>query len=505
MFKTLCQSIGLASLLLIMNYGDLLGGGADVRMHVPFELRGIVAAQLLDILILGLSIFAVLAVLKLTRYFSWARTVLAILAPPYLLFRLQTLLPFVVRDGLVPVLAGVWAALILLLLLKVPRWYKRLLRLGDAAGIFLAFFALCNVAQLIWVAAWNPVPHERVASWQHDKPIARMHPLLVWVVFDELSYDQLFEHRAHDLALPNFDALRSQSILFTDVQPVGYKTVKILPSLLSGKPVDDFRYTFHNKFLVHYSDERGWHALDGSGTVFHDAQQQGWRTAVVGWYNPYCTIYGDALDSCYWNNLDRIDGLMSQRSSVLRNTLWPLRQLVFDAGSPARAERAACNYDVRQRLTTQLDLAQHSMQLLQTDQADFVFLHLAIPHSPNIWSRLDGAYTDHCDSSYLDNLALVDRTLGEMLKKLQASPRWKDTTLIVEGDHGWRIDLWNWLPSWTDEDDEASRGVFDPRPALIVHEAGETAPRTVATAWPLIDVHNLVEQVLRGRPINTAP
>ena len=38
MLKKLCQSLGLASLILVMNYGDLLGGGADVRMHMPFAL-----------------------------------------------------------------------------------------------------------------------------------------------------------------------------------------------------------------------------------------------------------------------------------------------------------------------------------------------------------------------------------------------------------------------------------------------------------------------------------
>ena len=38
MAKKFCQCFGLASLLLVVNYGDLLGGGADVRMHVPYRL-----------------------------------------------------------------------------------------------------------------------------------------------------------------------------------------------------------------------------------------------------------------------------------------------------------------------------------------------------------------------------------------------------------------------------------------------------------------------------------
>jgi hypothetical protein len=83
---------------------------------------------------------------------------------------------------------------------------------------------------------------------------------------------------------------------------------------------------------------------------------------------------------------------------------------------------------------------------------------------------------------------------------LQASPRWKDTTLIVEGDHSWRVNSWNWLPAWTEEDDAAARNFFDTRPALLVHHAGQTQPLTESSAWPLIQVHQVVENVLQGQP-----
>ena len=71
--------------------------------------------------------------------------------------------------------------------------------------------------------------------------------------------------------------------------------------------------------------------------------------------------------------------------------------------------------------------------------------------------------------------------------------------MIVEGDHGWRVDLWNWLPSWTDEDDAASREVFDPRPAVVIHQAGQTQGQAVTAPWPLENVHGVVEQVIHGQ------
>ena len=36
-----------------------------------------------------------------------------------------------------------------------------------------------------------------------------------------------------------------------------------------------------------------------------------------------------------------------------------------------------------------MNLQQHAADVLKNDQADFVFLHLPVPHSPNIWSRVN--------------------------------------------------------------------------------------------------------------------
>ena len=501
LLKKLCQSLGLASMLLVMNYGDLLGGGADVRMHFPYALTGICLAQLADILLLGLLIFAILAPLERTRFYPFVRLLLVIVIPPYILWRLQSLMPDVAQE-LLPFFAVLWTALLLLCFFKFNLFYRRVIRLGDIVGVFLFLFALCSITQLLFVMLWRPGPQQIRATWQTAPQPPRVHPRIVWVVFDELSYDQLFEHRAHDLDLPNFDALRSQSTLFTDVQPIGIKTVRVIPSLLTGHEVDDYRFTFRNKFNVHYAGVHGWHPLNGSGTVFGDAGKQGWRTAAVGWYNPYCTIYGDALDSCYFMNLDRIDGLMSQRDPLWRNTLSPLQQMVREVKAPARADRDICTYDVRQRLHTHLELQASALQLLHSDQADFIFLHMSVPHSPNIWSRLEDNYTQFCDSSYLDNLALADHILVRMMAELQASPRWQDTTLIVEGDHSWRTFLWDDQPSWTDEDDAASRGVYDPRPALLIHQPGQIQPATNSTSWPLLRVHTVVEQTLNHQPVS---
>jgi hypothetical protein len=502
LFRRLCQYIGVSSLILLTNYDDLLGGGGNVRVHAPFPVTAICIAHITDILLLGFLLFAVFAPLQRWRFYPWVRFLLAATIPPYVIARSREFFPVDIPNWSLWLLTLIWAALLLVLLLRFPLWYRRTIRFGDGIGVFAAVFAFCSIAQLLWMMTWKPGPQEHTVAWTTSPQPPRQHPLLVWVILDELSYDQVFEHRAPDLALPNFDALRSESTVFTNVQPVGYKTAKILPSLLSGHAVDDFRFSFNNLFQVHYTDARGWHPLNGSQSVFHDAQKNGWRTAAVGWYNPYCPIYGDAIDNCYWNNLDRLDGPMAQRNSLRQNISSPLRQIVLDATAPEQARRNMCTYEVRHRYQTHLDLEQHALQLLQNDQADFVFLHMAVPHSPNIWSRANDNYTQTCGSTYVDNLALADRELGRILNILQTSPRWKDTTLIVEGDHGWRINLWKDEAAWTKGDDVASRGVFDTRPAVVIHQAGQTQPQINQSAWPLLNVHEVVEQVVSGQPVH---
>ena len=334
-YKKFAQCIGIASLVLVTNYGQFLGGGSDARMHTPVPLTAICMAQITDILLVTGLLFALLMGLRRTRFYLWARLVLAILIPPYLIERSQSLFPVGTVEGYVIVMTVIWAALLLLLLLRFPVWYRRSMRIASWGCAACALFALSSIGQLIWVASWRPGPHIKTAVWsaygqpKSSQPAAaqppRQHKRIVWILFDELSYQQVFERRARDLPMPNFDALKAQSTIFTNVQPVGYKTVKIIPSLFSNQRIDDFHYSVKNRFWLHEDggSVRAWRRLTGSGTIFADAQQRGWRTSVVGWYNPYCTIYGDALDDCYWTNQDRFDGPHLPQRQLLAQRLHP--------------------------------------------------------------------------------------------------------------------------------------------------------------------------------------
>jgi hypothetical protein len=61
--------------------------------------------------------------------------------------------------------------------------------------------------------------------------------------------------------------------------------------------------------------------------------------------------------------------------------------------------------------------------------------------------------------------------------------------------------LWDGKPSWTDEDDQASHDEFDPRPALLIHNIGQTDGRTEERPMPILYVHAAIEDVLQGRAV----
>ena len=85
-----------------------------------------------------------------------------------------------------------------------------------------------------------------------------------------------------------------------------------------------------------------------------------------------------------------------------------------------------------------------------------------------------------------------------MLNELEAQPRWSATTVVVQGDHSWRTQFWRPQPGWSAEDERVSRGgQWDPRPLLLIHEAGEKDAETVASPTSLMFVHDFIAAKIR--------
>lgn len=133
-----------------------------------------------------------------------------------------------------------------------------------------------------------------------------------------------------------------------------------------------------------------------------------------------------------------------------------------------------------------------AQNLITDEQIQFVFIHLALPHPPGVYDRHTQRIRN--GGSYLDNLALADRYLGELLSAVDLTRSRESTAVIVCSDHSWRIPIWKGLSSWTKEDEQAAQRGFDPRPVLLVHFPEQK--HSVTIAQPL---NSLVQyKILRG-------
>ncbi len=101
--------------------------------------------------------------------------------------------------------------------------------------------------------------------------------------------------------------------------------------------------------------------------------------------------------------------------------------------------------------------------------------------------------------TYIDNLALADRSLAELMRTLDGTAMAAKTTVIVCSDHSWRVPMWRSTPHWTKEDEAASHGRFDPRPVLMIHFPGQQAEQDVAAPFDEIRIHEIIEPLLRGQ------
>lgn len=497
--RSLIEGAGIAILLLGTNIFPLLSASHQLIYHDPYPVQTVVEGLAIDLLAASLVFAALLAVLD--RYFPeqsspvWA-ALLALFALTAGNFGVSAL---GLRGSSIPwntamrevVLLSV-ASIALLLSRFSPRLLWGSVRAARLGLLLCGCCALWVLPELAITAIRAEPPTVDAFDRQVPTPSAS-HPRVVWVLLDELSYDQVFEHRQPDVRLPHFDELKRESVVFSDVQPEGYFTERILPALFLGREVDDARSSLNGSLEIHDVKLSRWAAFDQQQTIFAEAKQSGWTTGVAGWYNPYCHILQNVLDSCYWSYVSPFSD--SEEKTALANAVSLPSELLSaqSDASPSKSDPSiqACNEQYGKMMAA----ADH---LIQDESIDFAFLHMPVPHPPGIYSRK--THTLGVKGTYLDNLALADRTLKHLLATIHGTPAAGRTILIISSDHSWRVPLWRSGPSWTAEEERATNGgKFDKRPFLLIRFPRQDAGEMRTEAFPELNETEVVRAMLKGR------
>jgi Sulfatase len=405
--------------------------------------------------------------------------------------------PAVARHALFAAHIGV--IVVPIALLALWRLQPHMLRQALDAVRFLVAVAGFGMLILLPKLGWQGLRfqgHEETAFTSPSLP-ATAHPTqprIVWIVMDELSYDQVFGRRPSGLAFPNFERLSEHSATFSNLQPTGYHTENVIPGLILGQPVADVEHSYGRPFRFRSVYRGPWHTYDPQRTVFGDAHRLGWTTGIAAWFNPYCRFLNSVLDRCYWRYSDIYPGLpvrLYYERSTLAN-LWavlpPHERLNPFAVYPIDHETHMRDY---------FDVMAQSESLLRDQRIRFVMLHLPVPHTPGIYDR--GEHTLAAAGNYIDNLALSDVTLGTLMKVIGSTPDASQTSVIVSSDHSWRVDDWKKLSDWTAEEAHLSGGRFDTRPVLMVHLPGSKDGQVVSQPVSAMIVHPILEAMLHGQ------
>jgi hypothetical protein len=137
-------------------------------------------------------------------------------------------------------LALLFVAVALLLALR-SRALTLLRHCRRFARVMLGFAALNGafiLVQILW-SGWQSRRLDAPRPLHRPGIAAANHSRILWIVLDELSYRQIYEHRYAGLKLPAFDRLAAVSTVFTHTVPAGYFTDIVLPSLMTGQHLDN--------------------------------------------------------------------------------------------------------------------------------------------------------------------------------------------------------------------------------------------------------------------------
>jgi Sulfatase len=370
---------------------------------------------------------------------------------------------------------------------------------GIRVSYMICGFGLLVIVPQIGNYALRSEPREQSAFVQANLPaVPASSPRIVWILMDELSYDQVFDHRQPDVVLPNFEDLARSSVSFSAIQPAGKWTEEVLPALLLGKPVVDLRKPYAGPPSYRSTPKGAWQRFNQYDTIFAEAQSLGWTSGIAGWYNPYCRLLPDVVNRCFWQysepgSFDLASSLKST-NSVTENiaAMAPFRgKIQALRHRPVLAANQLHRDDY-------ISLMAHANELLNDSRIRFAFVHLPVPHPPGIYDRHSHIFSNQ--GTYLDNLVLADQALGALRDVIQSTPAAANTTLIVSSDHSWRTFWWRGSGAWSAEAERITQGgKFDSRPVLMVHLPGSDSGQVIAKPVNVLVVHPILDGLLRGQ------
>ncbi len=411
-----------------------------------------VAAILLVVLAVSVALYAIVSVgLRITHprlaLALRAALMLAFLFPVYLLDYLVSSSDLVGRTLLAAKAlvylgyAGVLWLVVLYAVLRKEKAFRVLL--GVNQSLVLLFFV--SVAGYVW----SECGQEKFSA--NSRPASRAirparpgdRPRILWLLFDEFDYNLGFVSRPADLDLPEFDRFLRESLAAENAYPPAPETLLAVPSLISGQQICGAQIAGHSGLSLCRENGRKNGPWLASETFFARLRSQGSLSGVVGWHHPYCRLFSGVLAAC--------ESVPATPTVLLAHEAYARRVGAVRFGWYLLRSQAALLPLVLRTIVpdvTELERFEHlsgfrkihsaALRYVVDPGLDFVMVHYPIPHPHGIYDRRANRFSTAPEATYIDNLALADRVIGEIRRELETSGLWARTALVVSSDHSLR-------------------------------------------------------------------
>jgi len=509
MLRDAAISLSLANLCFLKVWGKMLSGAGAYFNEFPIAYAGI----LFDVLVLALVFFTGIAIARrvsntlLSKIAHWS-FLLAILTAlngiALLSLTLSGVTPGALLGREVAYFGGITCTA--LALFAAIKWNAHVVRFAPRIILALCPFVLFTFSQTVWKLTRNVgVAHaaERAAATsegQRQKATSRV----LWIIFDEMDQHVSFAARPENIKLPELDRLKSEAVYATNAFPPAPLTYMSMPALITGRLVSKVSPTSSDELMISFDGEKQAVGWSTQPNVFSAARQSGFHTGLVGWCHPYCEVIGGSLTKCEAvkensnqeislpaSMFSQLEGLIST-IPLVQQTATPLVQRVdFINKIITRAERL--KYIVRYKR-----VLEGALRASADADLDLVMIHSPAPHPPGIYDSEKNDFSLDSRNGYIDNLELVDRTVGDLRRAMEAKGLWDKTTVIISADHWWRTEMWSRGPFFNRRDAAVAGNKMDHRVPFIVKLAGRREPVTYSQSFNTVVTHDLILALLRG-------
>jgi hypothetical protein len=515
MLRDAAISLSLANICFVKVWGKLLSGAGSYFTEFPIAYASIVV----DVVLLAASLFAAITIVRrsrntlLMKLARWA-FLLAILTVlngiALLILTLSTVNFSVLMGRNVAWFAGVGVTALMVLATVKAR--DRVIQWAPRVILVLLPFVLITFSQAVWKLTRNVGVAYAANKTASTFPVARKKPAtrVLWIIFDEMDQRMSFSERPGSVELPELDRLRNQSVYAINAYPPAPLTYMSMPALITGRLVAQVTPVRADELMVRFDGEQT--AVDWSTqpNVFSEARKLGFNTGLAGWCHPYCEVVGGSLSKCEEvkeKNNDEItlkasmflqaEGLISTVPLVPQAAIPVIQRVDFVNRIVTTGERE--KYTVRYKR-----VLESALKAAVDPDLDLVFVHSPAPHPPGIYDRVKNDFSLESKNGYIDNLELVDRTIGDLRRAMESAGIWDQTTVIISADHWWRTEMWSRGPFWTREDGAASRGKMDHRIPFVLKLAGQREQLTYTAGFNTVVTHDLILALMRGEVSSAA-